>query len=134
MNNSFYDIVNQILLNYCSEKNDFGGNFSHIEKEKICDNILNALENYKPSMFPLLTYYELEELLKIAVKLPSMSIKYVAQETGLNPNGLYNWSSGYSHLGPERINILVKFIREKRSDILPSLYIKYLEKENNKGE
>lgn len=40
------------------------------------------------------TYKQIEDILLIAVKLPSMSIKYVAQETGLNAKGLYNWSSG----------------------------------------
>ena len=66
------------------------------------------------------TYKQIEDILLIAVKLPSMSIKYVAQETGLNAKGLYNWSSGQSHLGPQRADIIIQWLNDCRPDVLPA--------------
>ena len=125
---TFYDIVNQIILNHCQESNEFGGKFSSKEKEIMFDEINTAAEYYQESFFPLLTYDDLEKILKIAIKLPSMSIKYVAQETGLNASTLYNWNSGgIKNLGPDKINIIVNFIKNKRPDILPKLYLEWSE-------
>ena len=74
------------------------------------------------------TYKQIEDILLIAVKLPSMSIKYVAQETGLNAKGLYNWSSGQSHLGPQRANIIIQWLNDCRPDVLPAAIGRYKEK------
>lgn len=74
------------------------------------------------------TYRQIEDILLIAVKLPSMSIKYVAQETGLNAKGLYNWSSGGSHLGPQRADTIIQWLNDCRPDVLPAAISKYKEK------
>ena len=124
---NLYDIINQIILNHCNEQNEFGGNFSNYDKEEIYNEIMYAVTNYKESFFPLLTYNELENILKIAIKMPSMGIKYVAQETGLNITGLYNWTCGARHIGPQRMDVLINFIKNKRPDIIPNLYIKWRE-------
>lgn len=71
------------------------------------------------------TYQQIEDILKIAVKLPSMSIKYVAQETGLNAKGLYNWSSGASHIGPQRADIIIQWLNDCRPDVLPAAIKQY---------
>ena len=74
------------------------------------------------------TYKQIEDILLIAVKLPSMSIKYVAQETGLNIKGLYAWSSGGSHLGPQRADIIIQWLNDCRPDVIPAAIGKYQEK------
>lgn len=74
------------------------------------------------------TYQQIEDILKIAVKLPSMSIKYTAQETGLNAKGLYAWSSGASHLGPQRADIIINWLNECRPDVLPAAIKAYNKK------
>lgn len=71
------------------------------------------------------TYQQIEDILKIAVKLPSMSIKYVAQETRLNAKGLYAWSSGARHLGPQRADIIIQWLNDCRPDVLPAAIKQY---------
>ena len=71
------------------------------------------------------TYKQIEDILLIAVKLPSMSIKYLAQETGLNAKGLYNWSSGGSHLGPQRADIIINWLNDCRPDVIPAAIKQY---------
>ncbi len=71
------------------------------------------------------TYSQIEEILLIAAKMPSVGIKYLSQETGLNANGLYNWSSGRCHLGPRRADVIIKWFNEHRPDVLPAAICKY---------
>ena len=61
------------------------------------------------------TYKQIEDILLIAVKLPSMSIKY-------------NWSSGQSHLGPQRADIIIQWLNDCRPDVLPAAIGRYKEK------
>ena len=42
----------------------------------------------------IFNHSQLEQILLIAARLPTMGINYVAQETGINLNSLYAWSSG----------------------------------------
>ena len=66
------------------------------------------------------TFKQIDEILKIAVKMPSMGIKYVSQETKLNAKTLYNWSSGISGISPERADIIIDWLNKCRPDVLPA--------------
>jgi len=65
------------------------------------------------------SFTELEKILLIAVKMPTITIKDLAKETGISStSGLYKWSRGVSHLSPERADMLFKWFQESRPDLL----------------
>ena len=66
----------------------------------------------------LTTFKELENILLTAMKTPSMSIKYVSQETGIGKSGLYKWVNGQNHISPENADILLNWLKDVRPDIL----------------
>ena len=71
------------------------------------------------------TFKQIDDILKIAVKMPSMGIKYVSQETNINAKSLYNWSSGASGISPERADIIIEWLNKCRPDVLPAEIKKY---------
>ena len=114
--------IHQLILNACNEKNDFGGNFSLQEKADLFDNIAKIIIKYPLNKnVNIYTPQEIEKFLLKFVKTKPMSIKYVAQETGLNPSGLYNWSSGASHLGPERMETILIWARTNYLQLLQAV-------------
>ena len=66
----------------------------------------------------ILTYRQLENLIKIAVRMPTLSIKQVAKETGLNLNSLYKWNSGQSGINPKRLDTILIWLMDCRPDVL----------------
>ena len=66
-----------------------------------------------------------EGVLLIAVKLPTMGIKYVAQETGININNLYRWTSGAGHISVKNADILLNWLENRRPDALEAALILY---------
>lgn len=66
----------------------------------------------------LITFRELENILLIAMKTPTMSIKYVSQETGIGASGLYKWVRGENHITPQKADILLNWLKDVRPDIL----------------
>lgn len=67
---------------------------------------------------PFYTYREIEQILLTAIKMPTMSIKTISQETGLNARSLYNFTCGRTHLGPDKADIIIEYLRDCRPDIL----------------
>ena len=70
-------------------------------------------------------YSQLEQLLQIAARLPTIGIKYIAQETGLNINTLYKWSCGGSHISARNANIILNWLNDCRPDALQAAKILY---------
>lgn len=66
----------------------------------------------------LTTFKELEQILLYAIKMPTIKIKYVAEETGLGLNGLYKWSRGENRISPDNADCLLRWFKDCRPDIL----------------
>ena len=66
----------------------------------------------------LITFRELENILLTAMKTPTMSIKYVSQQTGLGTSGLYKWVNGYNRISPDNADILLNWLKDCRQDVL----------------
>lgn len=66
----------------------------------------------------LMTFNEIEQILLIAIRMPTMTIKRVAEGTGLKASGLYKWSSGRSRISPEHADIIISWLNDCRPDIL----------------
>ena len=64
------------------------------------------------------TYREMEQILLTAFKMPTISVKTISQDTGLNARSLYNFTCGRTHLGPETADIIIEYLRDCRPDIL----------------
>lgn len=64
------------------------------------------------------TYREIEKILLAALKMPTISVKTISRETGLNVRSLYNFTCGCSHLGPDTADIIIEYLRDCRPDIL----------------
>ena len=73
----------------------------------------------------LITFRELENILLTAMKTPTMSIKYVSQETGLGASGLYKWVNGYNHISPDNADTLLNWLKDVRPDVLEAAIIIY---------
>ena len=66
----------------------------------------------------LTTFRELEQILLTAMKTPTMSIKYVSQETGLGQSGLYKWVRGENRISPDKADIILIWLQQCRPDVL----------------
>lgn len=66
---------------------------------------------------------QLETILLIAIRLPTMGINYVSQETGINLNTLYKWTSGGSHISGKNADIILNWLRNYRPDALEAAII-----------
>lgn len=66
----------------------------------------------------LITFRELEKILLTAMKTPTMSIKYVSQETGIGQSGLYKWVNGYNRISPDNADTLLNWLKDVRPDVL----------------
>lgn len=66
----------------------------------------------------LTTFRELENILLTAMKTPTMSIKYVAQETGITPTCLYKWTRGENRISPDKADVLLIWLQQCRPDVL----------------
>lgn len=59
------------------------------------------------------------------MRTPTMSIKYVSQETGIGQSGLYKWVSGYNRISPDNADILLNWLKDVRPDVLQAAIIIY---------
>lgn len=64
------------------------------------------------------TYREIEQILLTAIKMPTISVKTIGRETGLNVKSLYNWTCGRTHLSPATADIIIEYLRDCRPDLL----------------
>lgn len=86
------------------------------------------MEVVKLIYFP--THKQIEEILRIAIKMPSVSIKYVSQETNINTSVLYNWSCGAKGLGVNKMDTIINWLNDCRPDVLPAAIREYGKKVN----
>ena len=61
---------------------------------------------------------QLENVLLIAVRLPTVGIKYLSEKTGVNINTLYKWSCGNSHLSNKNADAILNYLICCRPDAL----------------
>ena len=54
----------------------------------------------------------------IAAKLPTVGVKYLSEQTGVNINSLYRWSAGKGHLSANNADIILNFLICCRPDAL----------------
>lgn len=73
----------------------------------------------------LTTYREIEEILLYAIKMPTIKIKSVSEQTGLNLNMLYKWSRGERRIKPDNADRLLIWFRDCRPDILEAAQTLY---------
>lgn len=68
---------------------------------------------------------QIEQILLIAARLPSMGLNYVAQETGININTLYKYSNGTNHFSAKNADIMLNWLKDCRPDALEAAIILY---------
>ena len=66
----------------------------------------------------LTTFKELENILLTAMKTPTISIRYVAEETGIGKSCLYHWTRRENHISPDKADIILNWLKDKRPDVL----------------
>ena len=68
---------------------------------------------------------QIEKILQIAARLPTMGINYVAAETGINLNTLYRQTSEEGHISAKNADIILNWLRDCRPDALEAAVILY---------
>ena len=66
----------------------------------------------------LTTFRELEDILLLAIKMPTIKIKSVAEQTGIGISGLYKWSRGENRISPDNADCLLNWFKYCRPDVL----------------
>lgn len=66
----------------------------------------------------LTAFKDLEQILLYAIKMPTIKIKSVANQTGIGLNGLYKWSRGENRISPNNADILLNWFKDCRPDLL----------------
>lgn len=66
----------------------------------------------------LTTFKDLEQILLLAIKMPTIKIKSVAQQTGIGVSGLYKWCQGQNRISPDNADLLLKWFKDCRPDVL----------------
>jgi len=67
----------------------------------------------------------LEKIILIAAKLPSVGVKYLADNTGVNINSLYHFTAGISHLSAKNKDIILNYLISCRPDALEAAITLY---------
>lgn len=55
----------------------------------------------------LTTIRDLENILLTAMKTPTITIKQVAEATGITPTCLYKWRRGENRISPDKADLLL---------------------------
>ena len=66
---------------------------------------------------------QLENVLMIAARLPTVGIKYLSEKTGVNLHTLYKWSCGNSHLSAKNADTILNYLICFRPDALEAAII-----------
>lgn len=72
----------------------------------------------------LTAYRDLEQILLYAIKMPTIKIRQVAEETGLGIKNLYRFTSD-NHIGAKSADILLDWFKEFHPDLLELAIILY---------
>ena len=67
-------------------------------------------------------FAEMEQLLLTAIGLPGLSIKTIAEATGIQANTLYKWKTTPNHLSPEKADKLLLYFMEQEPQRLDLAY------------
>ena len=66
---------------------------------------------------------QIEKILQIAARLPTMGINYVAAETGINLNTLYRQTSAEGHISAKNADIILNWLLNCRPEALDAAII-----------
>lgn len=66
----------------------------------------------------LTKFKELEQILLYAIKMPTVKIKSISEQTGIGINGLYKWSRGENRISPDNADTILEWFEDCRPDIL----------------
>ena len=66
----------------------------------------------------LTAFKDIEQILLYAIKMPTITIKQVAQETNIGLSGLYKFSRGENHISPKNADCLLEWFKLNHPDIL----------------
>lgn len=66
----------------------------------------------------LTTIRDLENILLTAMKTPTITVKQVAEGTGITPTCLYKWRSGENRISPDKADIILKWLKETKPEVL----------------
>ena len=70
----------------------------------------------------MLTYEEIDALLKLAVKLSERSVKQIAAESGINADTLYKWKTMVRNLSPQNLDRLMLYFMENEPQAIIAAY------------
>lgn len=66
----------------------------------------------------LTTIKDLENILLTAMKTPTITIKQVAEATGITPTCLYKWRRGENRISPDKADIILNWLKETKPEVL----------------
>ena len=70
----------------------------------------------------MLTYEEIDALLKVALKLSESNVKQIAAESGINADTLYKWKTMVRNLSPQNMDRLMLYFMEKEPQAIIAAY------------
>ena len=73
----------------------------------------------------LTTFKELENILLTAMNTPTITIKQVAEETGITQTCLYKWRRGENRISPDKADILLNWFKTVKPEVLEAATIIY---------
>ena len=70
----------------------------------------------------MMTYAEIDALLKVALKLSESNVKQIAAESGINADTLYKWKTMVRNLSPQNMDRLMLYFMEKEPQTIIAAY------------
>ena len=73
----------------------------------------------------LTTFRELENILLTAMNTPTITVKQVAEETGIKPTCLYKWKRGENRISPDKADAILNWLKETKPEVLDAATMIY---------
>ena len=70
----------------------------------------------------MMTYSEIDALLKVALKLSESNVKQIAAESGINADTLYKWKTLVRNLSPQNMDRLMLYFMENEPQAIIAAY------------
>ena len=73
----------------------------------------------------LTTIRDLENILLTAMNTPTITVKQVAEETGITPTCLYKWKRGENRISPDKADAILNWLKETKPEVLEAATMIY---------
>ena len=73
----------------------------------------------------LTTIRDLENILLTAMNTPTITVKQVAEETGITPTCLYKWKRGENRISPDKADVILNWLKETKPEVLEAAAMIY---------